>query len=84
MAAIKPVQFAASILSADFCRLGEQVEEAMKAGIRLIHVDVMAYQNQVSFSGWQLLLLRHFKHPPSPTLPPVGGGREGGRYYMSE
>ena len=41
MAAIEPVQFAASILSADFCRLGEQVEEAMKAGIHLIHVDVM-------------------------------------------
>jgi ribulose-phosphate 3-epimerase len=40
MAAIEP-QFAASILSADFCRLGEQVEEAMMAGIRLIHVDVM-------------------------------------------
>jgi pentose-5-phosphate-3-epimerase len=39
MAAIEPVQLAASILSADFCRLGEQVEEAMKAGIRLIHVD---------------------------------------------
>jgi ribulose-phosphate 3-epimerase len=41
MAAIEPVQLAASILSADLCRLGEQVEEAMKAGIRLIHVDVM-------------------------------------------
>jgi ribulose-phosphate 3-epimerase len=41
MAAIEPVQFAASILSADFCSLGEQVEEAMKAGIHLIHVDVM-------------------------------------------
>lgn len=41
MAAIEPVQLAASILSADFCRLGEQVEEAMKAVIRLIHVDVM-------------------------------------------
>ena len=41
MAAIEPVQIAASILSADFCRLGEQVEEAMKAGIHLIHVDVM-------------------------------------------
>jgi hypothetical protein len=37
MAAIEPVQFAASILAADFCRLGEQVEEAMKAGIRFIH-----------------------------------------------
>ena len=41
MAAIEPVQIAASILSADLCRLGEQVEEAMKAGIHLIHVDVM-------------------------------------------
>jgi ribulose-phosphate 3-epimerase len=41
MAAIEPVQLAASILSADFCRLGEQVEVAMKAGVRLIHVDVM-------------------------------------------
>jgi ribulose-phosphate 3-epimerase len=41
MAAIEPVQLAASILSADFCRLGEQVEEAMKAGITRIHVDVM-------------------------------------------
>jgi ribulose-phosphate 3-epimerase len=41
MAAIEPAQLAASILSADFCRLGEQVEEAMKAGVRLIHVDVM-------------------------------------------
>lgn len=41
MAAIVQTQFAASVLSADFCRLGEQVEEAMIAGIRLIHVDVM-------------------------------------------
>ena len=41
MAAIEPVQLATSILSADFCSLGEQVEEAMNAGIRLIHVDVM-------------------------------------------
>jgi hypothetical protein len=35
MAAIKTVQFAASILFADFCRLGEKVEEAMIAGIRI-------------------------------------------------
>jgi ribulose-phosphate 3-epimerase len=32
---------APSILSADFARLGEQVEEVMDAGARLIHVDVM-------------------------------------------
>jgi ribulose-phosphate 3-epimerase len=32
---------APSILSADFARLGEQVETVMDAGARLIHVDVM-------------------------------------------
>lgn len=41
MAAIGSAQYAASILSANFCRLGEQVEEAMKSGITRIHVDVM-------------------------------------------
>jgi len=41
MAAIEPVQIAASILSADFCRLGEQVEEAMNSGIRPIQVGIM-------------------------------------------
>jgi ribulose-phosphate 3-epimerase len=30
-----------SILSADFSRLGEQVETVMDAGIKLIHVDIM-------------------------------------------
>lgn len=35
------IKIAASILSADFSRLGEQVEEALEAGIRCIHVDVM-------------------------------------------
>ena len=32
---------APSILSADFARLGSQVEEVMDAGARVIHVDVM-------------------------------------------
>ena len=35
------IEIAASILSADFSRLGEQVEEALEAGVRWIHVDVM-------------------------------------------
>jgi len=35
------IQIAASILSADFSRLGEQVNEALEAGVRWIHVDVM-------------------------------------------
>ena len=32
---------APSILSADFARLGEQVDEVMAAGARVIHIDVM-------------------------------------------
>ena len=36
-----PVKIAASILSADFARLGSQVQEALEAGADYIHVDVM-------------------------------------------
>lgn len=35
------IKIAPSILSADFARLGEQVQEAIEAGSDLIHVDVM-------------------------------------------
>jgi ribulose-phosphate 3-epimerase len=35
------LQIAPSILSADVCRLGDQVREALDAGVRWIHVDVM-------------------------------------------
>src|SRR4051794_2585128 len=35
------LQIAPSILSADVCRLGEQVRESLDAGARWIHVDVM-------------------------------------------
>lgn len=35
------VKIAPSILSADFLRLGEQVREAIAAGVEYIHVDVM-------------------------------------------
>jgi len=35
------VKLAPSILAADFLRLGEQVSEALDAGVRHIHVDVM-------------------------------------------
>lgn len=41
MLARHPVQFAASILSADFARLGDQVAEAEAAGVDIIHIDVM-------------------------------------------
>ncbi|MBI2864273.1 MAG: ribulose-phosphate 3-epimerase [Chloroflexi bacterium] len=35
------IKIAPSILSADFCRLGEQIAEAERAGADYIHVDVM-------------------------------------------
>jgi len=41
MSGKEKIQIAASILSADFSRLGEQAEEALEAGVRWIHVDVM-------------------------------------------
>ena len=38
---MQDVRVAPSILAADFARLGEQVEQVMDAGARVIHVDVM-------------------------------------------
>lgn len=38
---MRPVKIAASILSADFARLGEQVRDAEAAGADYIHIDVM-------------------------------------------
>ena len=35
------VKISASILSADFARLGEQIKEAVAGGADYIHVDVM-------------------------------------------
>ena len=35
------VKIAASILSADFSRLGEEVKEVLEQGVRWIHVDIM-------------------------------------------
>jgi ribulose-phosphate 3-epimerase len=37
----KKIQIAASILSADFSRLGEQVTQVLEAGVRWLHVDIM-------------------------------------------
>ena len=41
MPLLHDLRVAPSILSADFARLGEQVEQVMDAGARVIHVDVM-------------------------------------------
>jgi len=41
MSALTETRIAPSILAADFARLGEQVDEVLAAGARVIHVDVM-------------------------------------------
>ena len=38
---LRELRLAPSILAADFARLGEQVDEVLAAGARVIHVDVM-------------------------------------------
>ncbi len=38
---LRELRVAPSILSADFARLGAQVQEVLDAGARVIHVDVM-------------------------------------------
>jgi ribulose-phosphate 3-epimerase len=38
---MRDLRIAPSILSADFARLGDQVDEVLAAGARIIHVDVM-------------------------------------------
>ena len=38
---MRELRVAPSILSADFARLGAQVDEVIAAGARVIHVDVM-------------------------------------------
>ena len=40
-----------SILSADFCRLGEQIQELEKNDIELLHIDIMdgAFVPSISF-----------------------------------
>src|SRR5438067_5103119 len=40
-ALMRELRVAPSILSADFARLGSQVDEVIAAGARVIHVDVM-------------------------------------------
>lgn len=37
----KKIQIAPSILSADFCRLGEEIKDVERAGADVIHIDVM-------------------------------------------
>ena len=66
----RPIEIAPSILSADFLRLGVQVSEALEAGVRRIHVDVMDGHFVPNLSMGPLVVAAV---PEAPALPAETG-----------
>lgn len=48
---MQPFVIAPSILSADFARLGEEVDKVLAAGADFVHFDVMDHHDGISRRG---------------------------------
>jgi ribulose-phosphate 3-epimerase len=61
-----PVRIAASILNADFARLGQQVAEVEAAGVEMIHADVMDghFVRNISFGAAAVSAIRRSTRLP--------------------
>jgi ribulose-phosphate 3-epimerase len=61
-----PVRIAASILNADFARLGQQVAEVEAAGVDMIHADVMDghFVRNISFGAAAVAAIRRSTRLP--------------------